>query len=687
VLGSIGFFYACTNAASKAKISFLLLCTIVGFLKVQVVVCIVCSMFCALPFSVLAQYNKEDMLQQLSEVEGEEAIDMALQFADDHSNDDPAFFDSLSVLLLPEAGANPMLLQKLKMLEIFAEIHYDHVETAELIFQVFDSGVPLTHRDSARMYGLLRNNYLEYDLYSEALEAHNKYISLCRKIGKNDEVLTSDALTASIYLGLKMYSDAVEIYKTLIDSCEMNDMFYWKANYINNIGVVHMYAGNYKKATKYYERCISFLHDTLFEPSTSSSNDSFFVNLVKGNIGQIEYRYNKNYKRAERLIKMDLVYSLKYDIKNAMGCYNSLGEIMLHQERYSDAFNYLKKGRSLAYKNPLSKPVIKNLQLLSDYYAAKGSFEKAYDIHLRYTRVSDSLRSVTDYSKAFLAQMKRDHDLKQLALKREQNSILKAEEEIKRRGSYLLVLLLALTVLSLLLLLIIRAYRQRAKRERELAVVNAEMNRVNQQVTDSLAEKEILIKELHHRVKNNLQLISSLLSIQLNDETQTEIIGALTNASNRVKSISDIHQQLYKSDSLSKIELLQYLKELAHSLQISFGQHSSDHFEVQGEDLLVEINDAISIGLICNELISNSIKHARAVGKPLLVKIVLSYGQMLGIHYTDNGKGKKQPGQQKKGTGMKLIELLTRQLHGVMQISFKEGVSFILTVPVKSVRA
>lgn len=655
-------------------------------MKVQVITFIICSICMAFPYGALAQYNKEDMLRQLSEVEGKEAIDMALQFADDHSNDDPAFFDSLSVGLLPEADGEPMLVQKLKMLEIFAKIHYDQVETAELIFQVFDSGVPLTHRDSARMYGLLRNNYLEYDLFSEALEAHNKYISLCRQIGKNDEVLTSDALTASIYLGLKMYPDAAAIYKTLIDSCEANNMLYWKANYINNIGVVHMYEGNYRKATKYYERCIAFLKDTLFEPSTSSSNDSFFVNLVKGNIGQIEYRHNKNYKRAERLIKMDLVYSLKYDIKNAMGCYNSLGEIMMIQERYPEAFTYLRKGRALAYKNPLSQPVIKNLQLLSDYYAANERFEKAYDIHLRYTRVSDSLRSVTDYSKAFLAQMKRDHDLKQLALKREQNSILKAEEEIKRRGSYLLVLVLTITVLSLLLVLIIRAYRQRAKGERKLAVVNSEMNRVNQQVTDSLAEKEILIKELHHRVKNNLQLISSLLSIQLNDETQTEIIGALTNASNRVKSISDIHQQLYKSDSLSKIQLLQYLKELAASLQISFGQHSEDSFEVEGGDLLVEINDAISIGLICNELISNSIKHARRAGEPLLVKIAISYEQMLSIHYTDNGKGPENDSGQKKGTGMKLIELLTRQLHGVMQISFKQGVSFVLTVPVKSVR-
>ena len=135
-------------------------------------------------------------------------------------------------------------------------------------------------------------------------------------------------------------------------------------------------------------------------------------------------------------------------------------------------------------------------------------------------------------------------------------------------------------------------------------------------VLTSLKEKEILLKEIHHRVKNNLQIIASLLSLQARYVTDENVLNVLKDSQNRITTMALVHERLYRSENLSEIALSDYLKFLVDSLFRSYGVNPQQiRMALNTGDVKADINSAIPIGLIINELVSNSLKHAFPEGK------------------------------------------------------------------------
>lgn len=203
-----------------------------------------------------------------------------------------------------------------------------------------------------------------------------------------------------------------------------------------------------------------------------------------------------------------------------------------------------------------------------------------------------------------------------------------------------------------------------------------EKKRINEQIAYSLREKEVLLKEIHHRVKNNLQIISSLLFLQSKQVKDPETVAILQDSQNRVRSMSLIHEKLYQTDDLGKIEIKTYIESLVQSLFASFGVSTKKiTLKIQAEDVFFSVDMAIPLGVIINELVSNSLKHGfhENVSNDAYVDISIDQhpddSWMLTVE--DNGIGfpKGFDLESSKSLGLHLVRNLVDQLNGTFEFT------------------
>lgn len=211
-----------------------------------------------------------------------------------------------------------------------------------------------------------------------------------------------------------------------------------------------------------------------------------------------------------------------------------------------------------------------------------------------------------------------------------------------------------------------------------------------QQLQAALKEKEILLKEVHHRVKNNLQIIYSLLRIQGRQVKDPQVAAIFVESQNRIKSIALIHEKLYRSKDFSEIELKQYIPSLVTSLFSSYAiQTDLISFKTNVEGVSLDIDTAIPCGLIINELISNSLKYA--FSKTETGEIYVEFRQtetgQISLVCRDNGMGipKEFDLQNTRSLGLTLVKDLVEQLEGRMTIDHSSGTTFEITFPEKRV--
>lgn|GEM_PF-1415384 len=209
-----------------------------------------------------------------------------------------------------------------------------------------------------------------------------------------------------------------------------------------------------------------------------------------------------------------------------------------------------------------------------------------------------------------------------------------------------------------------------------------EQKKTEKEIRNSLDEKLILVKEIHHRVKNNLQIISSLLHMQLTGLKDKKIISILKESEDRVKSMSLVHEKLYQSDLMATIDFTEYIRSLAESLISSYSVYDNVELKIETVPLMLSINTAIPCGLIVNEILTNSIKYAFPGNKEGIISIQLSVtDESIFLKISDNGIGLPRELNMKKikSLGLKLIQILTDQIDGSLEIESDKGTSFAIT--------
>ena len=201
-----------------------------------------------------------------------------------------------------------------------------------------------------------------------------------------------------------------------------------------------------------------------------------------------------------------------------------------------------------------------------------------------------------------------------------------------------------------------------------------------QHSTISLKEKEQLLKEIHHRVKNNMQIISSLLNLQSDNTVDEKILNLLRESRNRINSMALVHEMLYKSNDLSKIGLKEYIESLSVSIYQSYVRPQSDIeiiYDIE-DDIYFDIDKMIPMGLILNEIISNSLKHAFPNKKGIINISLKSEKNKYILVVNDNGIGFKKDFNVETDShlGIQLIFMLSEQLGGAVKLEKEKGVSY-----------
>lgn len=213
---------------------------------------------------------------------------------------------------------------------------------------------------------------------------------------------------------------------------------------------------------------------------------------------------------------------------------------------------------------------------------------------------------------------------------------------------------------------------------RHLSIVRdiRERKQAEQRMRDSLREKEVLLKEIHHRVKNNLQLVSSLISLESRDIGERAAVDLQA----RVRALALVHEVLYSVEDLSTSRFDEYLTTLVGELQLIYDTGSM-RLELALEPRMLPIDTAITLGLLVNEVVSNAFKHAHPDGKAGLLQIELSGDSGTLVRVADDGVGLPETARAGESIGLLLIDELSSQLNATVEVSREGGTTYSIYIP------
>ena len=451
------------------------------------------------------------------------------------------------------------------------------------------------------------------------------------------------------------HSEGLTYAQKAIEICQQN-------NYQPQLAIALRCAGDaciaaYKpaEALEYYNQALKITYDQKSGYLTLAD----IINC-RGNAYKRLGRYNEALKDYQECLELGLKASYPAAISTA---YANLGEVYLLMGNYAKALIYQLKTTELQEKDNDLSNLVENYGHLSTTYEHLGN----YPLALLYQKKARQLR---DSTASLQSDMAITELRTQYETEKQQTTIAAQQQQIAQQHN---IQWLGLGVVALLAILAFSYYRNAVNRKK-----------VNTLLSLKNAENELLLKEIHHRVKNNLEVVSSLLSLQSAQVEDKNIKEAMLESQNRVHSIGIVHQKLYQGTNLAAVEMKGYCIDLSESILDSFGADERVTIECAMDQLELDIDTAVPLGLIINELITNALKYAFPKGQTgkISIKLEKTTDTNLHLEVADNGIGKTGP-TQGTGFGSQLVSLLTKQLSGTMQEKIVDGttVSFNFNLP------
>lgn len=333
----------------------------------------------------------------------------------------------------------------------------------------------------------------------------------------------------------------------------------------------------------------------------------------------------------------------------------AIGKLENQEKKYNDAVQSLQKSISLASLNFGDKLYLQQaFKELAIAYSGLQDYDKSYNAFLKY----DQLKAEVSTSEAVKKMEKLKTEFEKV---KNENTIIQQQNKLNSQRDRQI---LAGVTLTLLFIFSIGLYRSMQVKKK----TNALLLKQN-------TEKEFLLKEIHHRVKNNLEIVSGLLALQSAQLSDGNAILAMKEGQNRVQAMSMIHQRLYLGENLAAIEMKEYILDLSQHVLDSFGTEKRVAIECVMNKLELDIDTAVPLGLIVNELLTNAMKHAFPDERTGNIKIFLQRTKesTIQLSVVDNGVGFSNQQNNKKGFGTQLIQLLVQQLNGKMKTDYTNG--------------
>lgn len=493
------------------------------------------------------------------------------------------------------------------------------------------------------------------------------------------------------------YTLASQLYFKGIEVCEANNLEYASSIY-HTLGIMFHQSDSYVKALKYF---------TIAHNLAKESNDSILIKMCLINLGSVNSSL-ENFDTAIDFMEESLAFKINIRQDLDYSTYCNLGNLYVKQEKYNKALPYLLKAteqhpdnfnseinlhfllqlKALTKDTTGMKPILKRakvasvsavrlreksllLRTLADYYKSIENYKEAIKYRDEYITAFEEIKEKQRDETVYELETKYETEKKDAQL-----NLLKVESEKKEQQKqlYFIMAISGLLIASILGFTVKKNIQKNATLAKQKKLLEAALN-----------EKNTLLKEVHHRVKNSFQIVSSLLYLQSENSEDKEAKIAIKEAENRVRSMVLVHQKLYNKDELVGIDTKEYITDLVKDIIDSHHfKEEKIKYELNIVSLVLDIETITPIGLILNELIINCLKHAFKEEKKES-KIIVSFTEdnnKLLLTVKDNGKGFE--GEIKSSSfGITLMKALSKKLKATLQYNSKVGIGTEATLNIK----
>ena len=494
-----------------------------------------------------------------------------------------------------------------------------------------------------------------------------KYLLKCGdiygEIGTPKQKASIKKSLASFYLNIdqeekaiEQYLEALEVFTSINDSAGI-------ASCNANLGLTYAYLGEFEKSEYHLMQQKAF--NAYFPTLREMGFHYDFMGVLRKEQGRFKEAYENNLKALKIREKLSSTYNL---------CESklSVGSILIKLGRYQEAIGHLKPVLDFE-EHQSNNQQLRAYNLLSEAYEKKGNYVKALDYFKSYKAVSDSIydqESIQVIAEKDAKYQKQEQDAEIALLSKEK---VIAQQKLNRSKILFYGTLIGLIIISFLSFIVYRLYLK--------------IKGKNQIIKQALEDKNLLIHEIHHRVKNNLQIISSLLKLQSRFITDENALEAIKDGRNRVQSMAVVHRNLYQEDEITGVNMKKYFTSLIEGIFKSYNLAKEDiKLNLDIDDLHLDIDTVIPIGLITNELITNSLKYAFENGTEhalIEVKLKESINQYA-LTVKDNGVGMNEQlikQESNKSFGQKMIKTFAQKLKADIQVNNLNGTEVTINIP------
>ncbi len=558
---------------------------------------------------------------------------------------------------------------KFSLAEVY-NIKEEELKSIEILKEIQnDKDYQLSQTELMNVLVSLQKSYLNLNLYSNVFKI-NSEIAILRKKGA-DFPLWSYNFKSNLYARLKLYDKAIPQLKSEIKDLFKNpkrDSLIVPSAY-NDLGFYYSMNKNIDSAYYYYNLSLKKAEQSI--KAKDFETYERLKGVIKGNIAVLKIMKN-DFQSAIPLLEEDASIGLKNndDLNGTIRSLLLLAECYAKIEKYSKAQETISQVEYLLKSDASPQIEVSYFQTKAELLNKLNRNEEAYYFYQKAFKLEDSLNIETQ--KLLLA----GNDI--LYQMEEKDNLIEKQQANINATQKRILSILTLSLCIILVTTLIYLYNSKKKRK-EIEQKNAVISAKNITINESLAEKELLLKEIHHRVKNNLQIISGILSLQNNSISDEKAKQILVDGQDRIQTIALLHKTMYQNENFNMVSFKTYINELVTYIkQANITGNKNITINQKIEDIQFNIDTAIPLSLIINEIITNCYKHAFENKKEGIISISIKK-QMTGFYeliIEDNGNGLPEnfnSFENSKSVGFDLIRGLCQQIDGEIEITSKNG--------------
>lgn len=528
----------------------------------------------------------------------------------------------------------------------------------------------------AASQGAIGVNYFLGGQFSKALEYELQSLDGCKKYNLKDKIGRCYIVIGAIHKSQGNYLLALENQRFAFKLNKKAGNKSGMALAVNNIGTALMEVDSLEKSIEAFRNCKRIY---------TSIGDKRGTGVALVNLGSA-YKKKKVLDSAEVYFTLSL--HIREEINDLQGLIFSnvrLGALLHQLNRNDEALVYAKKSLDLATQKGYPRGIRDANELLYKTYKAKEQYKEALSSYERHIAAKDSMadeeaiREVTKAQYTFQYEKELAEDSVRNAEEQKaiqiRLSLQELETQQQKQKSYFLWggILLVLALGGFLY----NRYKTAEKQKQTIEHQKAQVENALMEITKRDEEKELLLKEIHHRVKNNLQVVSSLLELQ-SKKSSEETKTAFTDGQNRVRAMALIHEKLYREENIADIDFDEYSRQLSQQIAAIYQTKKVD-IQIKANGCRFDIDTAVPLGLILNELVTNAYKYAfgEAIGQ-LSISVEPKGNQGYELLVKDNGQGMPEDFDfvKAKSLGLRLVRRLSRQLYGSAEYNNQNGAEF-----------